>query len=189
MHEILRNLRADTFVLDLGCARGSFQEDSTVATVVRIDRDAPASPLYPFPWLLDAISSRSSARQSGVPIARCASSAWGGPAPGLVRPATESPVGSCTSMRVPVQGRRSLRRAGTSSQEDSLHGRDLSAFYFGNVAGPIDTRAWRNVCIRCGSGASASSLRSQDAVHSFFLGLRLHRCPHCDASNPYVDDR
>src|SRR5690242_18054825 len=41
MYEILRNLRAGSWVLDLGCDEGSFPEEATSATVVRVDRDAP----------------------------------------------------------------------------------------------------------------------------------------------------
>ena len=29
MHEILKNLQADSFVLNLGCAMGSFPQDAT----------------------------------------------------------------------------------------------------------------------------------------------------------------
>src|SRR4051812_48314919 len=38
MHEILDGLSHSAFVLDLGCARGSFDASSTRATVVRLDR-------------------------------------------------------------------------------------------------------------------------------------------------------
>jgi SAM-dependent methyltransferase len=41
MHEILRNLQAGSRVLDLGCAEGSFPQDATPGTVVRVDREAP----------------------------------------------------------------------------------------------------------------------------------------------------
>src|SRR5579872_3476026 len=41
MHEILRNLHAGSLVLDLGCAEGSFPQDITLATVVRVDRQTP----------------------------------------------------------------------------------------------------------------------------------------------------
>lgn len=42
MHEILRNLRSGSFVLDLGSATGSFPADATAARAVRVDRDASA---------------------------------------------------------------------------------------------------------------------------------------------------
>jgi len=44
MHEILRNLPADTLVLDLGCAGGSFPQHATSATIVRVDREASGNP-------------------------------------------------------------------------------------------------------------------------------------------------
>ena len=43
MHEILRNLPAGSLVLDLGCANGSFPQEDTPATIVKIDRDAPGN--------------------------------------------------------------------------------------------------------------------------------------------------
>ena len=43
MHEILRNLPKGSLVLDLGCATGSFPQNATDATVVRIDRDRPSA--------------------------------------------------------------------------------------------------------------------------------------------------
>src|SRR4026208_964055 len=41
MHEILRRLPRESYVLDLGCATGSFDENATQAKCVRLDRDAP----------------------------------------------------------------------------------------------------------------------------------------------------
>jgi hypothetical protein len=41
MHEILRHLPADSFVLDLGCAMGSFADVSTAAKAIRLDQDKP----------------------------------------------------------------------------------------------------------------------------------------------------
>jgi SAM-dependent methyltransferase len=41
MHEILRSLSPGSRVLDLGCATGSFPQEATSATIVRVDRDAP----------------------------------------------------------------------------------------------------------------------------------------------------
>jgi SAM-dependent methyltransferase len=43
MHEIIANLPADSIVLDLGCAKGSFARANTRAAVVRFDRDLPTS--------------------------------------------------------------------------------------------------------------------------------------------------
>lgn len=42
MHEILRNLPRESYVLDLGCARGgSFRQEDTAATCVRLDLEVP----------------------------------------------------------------------------------------------------------------------------------------------------
>src|SRR5205823_13010920 len=41
MHEILRALARGLRVLDLGCSTGSFAQESTAATVIRLDREAP----------------------------------------------------------------------------------------------------------------------------------------------------
>jgi len=40
VHEILRNLPSGSFVLDLGCAQGSFPQQTTSATPIRLDREA-----------------------------------------------------------------------------------------------------------------------------------------------------
>ncbi len=41
MDEILNALRSESFVLDLGCAEGSFPASATAARVVRVDRELP----------------------------------------------------------------------------------------------------------------------------------------------------
>jgi SAM-dependent methyltransferase len=41
VHELLSGLPEGAFVLDLGCCQGSFAKDSTSATIVRFDLDAP----------------------------------------------------------------------------------------------------------------------------------------------------
>jgi SAM-dependent methyltransferase len=41
MEEILKHLPAGSFVLDLGCARGSFAREATPGTVIRFDQDVP----------------------------------------------------------------------------------------------------------------------------------------------------
>lgn len=56
------------------------------------------------------------------------------------------------------------------------------AFYFGQNLTELDTETWFNVCIRCGSGHSNSSLRVQSR-----LGVDVYRCPQCGATNPYFD--
>lgn len=41
MHEILANLTAESYVLDVGCAYGSFSPQTTAARCVRLDRQVP----------------------------------------------------------------------------------------------------------------------------------------------------
>lgn len=62
------------------------------------------------------------------------------------------------------------------------------AFYFGNVTGPVDTGAWVNVCVRCGSASAASSLLGRELVRGVMPGLRVFHCPDCGARNPFSDD-
>jgi SAM-dependent methyltransferase len=56
------------------------------------------------------------------------------------------------------------------------------ALYFGALREPIETRDWRNVCIRCGSGFPAPLLRPRR-----MFGIRLYRCPACRAPNPFFE--
>jgi SAM-dependent methyltransferase len=56
------------------------------------------------------------------------------------------------------------------------------ALYFGSVREPIETRDWRNVCIRCGSGFPAPLLQLRRV-----LGIRIYRCPACHAPNPFFE--
>ncbi|HWF07439.1 MAG TPA: class I SAM-dependent methyltransferase [Bryobacteraceae bacterium] len=58
------------------------------------------------------------------------------------------------------------------------------AFYFGRVTEPIDTEAWVNVCIRCGSGHAAHVLATRFRAGWNLPGLRAWRCPACGAVNP-----
>ncbi len=52
------------------------------------------------------------------------------------------------------------------------------ALYFGGCT--VETAAWTNVCVRCGSGHPAAQLRP---------GLFLYRCPACGARNLYTRDK
>lgn len=61
------------------------------------------------------------------------------------------------------------------------------ALYFGNFGEPIDTTAWINVCIRCGSGSPASDLAREHRIQSVVYVFRVYRCPHCGAVNPFSD--
>ncbi|HEY6344451.1 MAG TPA: class I SAM-dependent methyltransferase [Bryobacteraceae bacterium] len=56
------------------------------------------------------------------------------------------------------------------------------ALYFGALREPIETRDWRNVCIRCGSGFPAPLLRPRRV-----FGIRVYRCPACRAPNPFFE--
>ena len=60
------------------------------------------------------------------------------------------------------------------------------ALYFGAVAEPVNTETMANVCIRCGSGHSASSLKQSRRLHSTWI-VRVYRCPNCGATNPFID--
>ncbi|MBI1897801.1 MAG: class I SAM-dependent methyltransferase [Acidobacteria bacterium] len=75
--------------------------------------------------------------------------------------------------------RRLDRRLGTRT---ALYGWVL---WFGNV-GNVNTRAWTNVCIRCGSGAPSDWLRASACVKRGWI--RDYRCPRCGARNLFTDD-
>lgn len=76
-----------------------------------------------------------------------------------------------------------------SRRVDRLLGTRLSiygwAFYFGEVSRKVNTTTWLNVCVRCGSGASALFLRRLVKVRLFVL--KSYACPSCGASNPFID--
>src|ERR1035437_4904059 len=55
------------------------------------------------------------------------------------------------------------------------------AFYFGCMEGTVDTTAWVNVCIRCGSGCPADRLAPRTAMP----GLKVYCCSRCGANNPF----
>jgi SAM-dependent methyltransferase len=265
MHEILRNLEAGSLVLDLGCADGSFPQEATPATVVRVDREAPIQradrprfiqtdarrlpfadqtfhavvsnhSLEHFDDLVDSLHEIGRVICPGgslfvaVPDASTLTDKlyrWLGRGGGHVNAFT-SPVETaavieratglplvatrmlcsslsflnrCNSPR-PAPRRLLLLGAGYEwslflyvwlsrrldrrlNARTSIYG---WALYFGNVVESIDTETWVNVCIRCGSGCSASSLIGRGLVRTGFLGLRVYRCPTCGATNPFADD-
>jgi SAM-dependent methyltransferase len=74
------------------------------------------------------------------------------------------------------------RRFGTHT---SIYG---WAFYFGTVQETIDSRAWTNVCVRCGAGHSAASLISNGCVMRSLVLLRCYDCPNCRARNLFTRD-
>jgi SAM-dependent methyltransferase len=51
------------------------------------------------------------------------------------------------------------------------------AFYFGEVAEPVNLTAWANVCVRCGSGFAPDGLGRSST----------YACPNCGAKNPLVE--
>jgi SAM-dependent methyltransferase len=59
------------------------------------------------------------------------------------------------------------------------------AFYFGRIEEPVNTDAWVNVCIRCGSGQDGSMLLRQGGVQRGLSILQTWRCPQCEACNPF----
>jgi SAM-dependent methyltransferase len=66
---------------------------------------------------------------------------------------------------------------------DELFGTRLSvygwAFYFGGAREPVDTRAWTNVCIHCGSASPAELLEVRG---------RWYCCPGCGTRNLFTPD-
>lgn len=61
------------------------------------------------------------------------------------------------------------------------------AFYFGVAPAPPVTRAWSNVCVRCGSGHPSEQLLAAGAVQTRGW-FREYRCPRCGTRNFYTDD-
>ncbi len=265
MHEILRQLPAGTLVLDIGCAGGSFPQEATFASVVRVDRgarggtgdsapfiqaDAAALPfadrafaavisnhsLEHFDDLAGALKEIGRVIRPGgalfvaVPDASTLTDklyrwlAGGGGhvnafisagetaaaierATGLPHVATRVLCSSLSFLNRRNAPRPAPRRllplgagyewslflyAWLSRRIDRRFNKRAGiygwAFYFGGIAGPIDTETWVNVCIRCGSGCSAHSLVKQGLVHGRFPGFRIFRCPECGAANPFACD-
>jgi SAM-dependent methyltransferase len=265
MHEVLSKLRAGTFVLDLGCAGGSFAPEATAATIVRVDRDAPVhraagarfvqadAARLPFAdgtfaavvsnhslehfenlagalseigrviaphgalfaavpdastltdrlyrWLARGgghVNAFTSERETAATIERgaglphaatrplCSSLSFlnrrnaPGPAPRRLLL-----LGGGSEWSLFVYGWLSRRLDQWLNTRTSIYG---WAFYFGEVAQPIDTGTRVNVCIRCGGGHPAGFLASQGLVRSSFPGLRVWRCPGCGAVNPFAND-
>ncbi|HEV2690028.1 MAG TPA: methyltransferase domain-containing protein [Bryobacteraceae bacterium] len=62
------------------------------------------------------------------------------------------------------------------------------ALYLGNIGETIQSSAWSNVCVGCGSGAPAAWLISLNIVYRRFLFLRAYRCPSCNSANLFTAD-
>jgi predicted RNA-binding Zn-ribbon protein involved in translation (DUF1610 family) len=252
MHEILRNLRPGSRVLDLGCASGSFPAVATPAEIVRVDRDpggatfvqADAAALPFAGGSFDAVISNHSLehfvdlagalREIGrvirpggslfvaVPDASTFTDKlyrWLAKGGGHVNPFTSSQETAgmiATATRLPHRGTKTLcsslsfmnRRNAPrplprrlmlvgggyerslwlyvriSRTIDRLLNTRLSiygwALYFGHIDESIGSEIWRNVCIRCGSGASAIELEACRERR------RAYRCPQCGALNPFI---
>ena len=63
------------------------------------------------------------------------------------------------------------------------------ALYFGQVPSPVQTREWRNVCVRCGSASSEARLVAEGRVRRPLLLWRSYRCLQCGEWNLLTPDR
>jgi len=75
---------------------------------------------------------------------------------------------------------------------DRLIGTRLSAYgwalYFGNLAEPVESARWSNVCVGCGSGFSAAWLIEKNLVRRRFAMFRAYTCPACNSDNLFTPD-
>ena len=62
------------------------------------------------------------------------------------------------------------------------------ALYFGNVGEEVESAAWRNVCVACGSGSPATWLVTSGLVQRHFFVLRSYLCPNCSAFTLFTPD-
>jgi SAM-dependent methyltransferase len=262
MYEILRKLRSDSLVLDVGSDEGSFPRRATSATIVRVDRDVPlhreegvhfvqcdAASLPFASGIFAAVVSNHSlehianfaaalheigrvVRPDGslfvaVPDAATFTDklyrwlARGGghinafTAPDALAKEIERATGLphrgtrvlCSSLSFlnrrhnPGRRPRRLLLLGAGSEWSLFLYAWLSrrldrffktrtsvygwAFYFGKIAGTIDTKTWVNVCMRCGSGFSSSFLTEKALVRRARFGVRVYRCPECGVTNSF----
>lgn len=61
------------------------------------------------------------------------------------------------------------------------------ALYFGTAAEAVSSRAWVNVCVRCGAGCDSAALLAAGLTRRGLLGWS-YKCPECGASNFYHRD-
>jgi SAM-dependent methyltransferase/DNA-directed RNA polymerase subunit RPC12/RpoP len=263
MHEVLRNLHPESFVLDLGCAQGSFSSHCTRAKIVRLDRVVPDSPLDGFVVQGDAkqlpfachtfaavianhslehiddlvgslieigrVLRRDGCLFASVPDASTFTDKlyrWLSRGGGHVNGFTSAgdlakTIERCTGL--PFVATRTLCSSLSFLNARNSHrprprrllllggGGEWSLFayvwlsrridrklnlrtsiygwalYFGAIPEAVNTEMMMNVCIRCGSGFTASCLKQSWLVHSNWIGARLYRCPDCGATNPLID--
>jgi SAM-dependent methyltransferase len=62
------------------------------------------------------------------------------------------------------------------------------SFYFGNIALPVGSEDWVNVCVRCGAGHSQAFLRKAGAVGRGVGSVETWRCPGCGGFNLLTRD-
>ena len=265
MDELLKELPAGAFVLDLGSAQGSFARDATLATAIRFDQEAPARIDGEIVVLGDAaylpfadrvfqavISNHSlehfqnlehSLKEIGrvidprgalfvsVPDASTLTDkiyrwlARGGGhvnaffSPEQVIRAVERTTGLdhvatktlCSSLSFlnrcnspKPRPRRLLLLGGgfewslllytwASRRIDCLLDARTSiygwAFYFGKISSHVPTETNLNVCIRCGSGTPAATLKERKLVRSWLHVFRGYTCPRCGAANSFIEDK
>ncbi|SRR5581483_7720550 len=61
------------------------------------------------------------------------------------------------------------------------------AFYFGTIGEPVDSRAWSNVCVRCGSAHPSWWLFEHAQIGTCWR-LVAYLCPQCGARNLLTPD-
>jgi SAM-dependent methyltransferase len=75
---------------------------------------------------------------------------------------------------------------------DSLFPTRLSfygwALYFGNLAEPVESVRWTNVCVECGSASPAIWLREANLVRRRWLVFKTYLCPACASLNFFTPD-
>jgi Methyltransferase domain len=75
---------------------------------------------------------------------------------------------------------------------DRVFGTRLSAYgwalYFGQLAEPVESARWTNVCVGCGSGFPAAWLLEANLVRRHLSVFRSYACPACHSDNFFTPD-
>lgn len=75
---------------------------------------------------------------------------------------------------------------------DRIFGTRLSiygwAIYYGNLLAPIETDAWSNVCIECGSAQPSAVLRRDLTPLRLLPWIKTYTCPECGSWNLFTED-